>query len=333
MQHDLRGRDFLTLLDFTPNEIRYLIDTARRFKQLKNDRIAHRWCEGKQVALLFEKTSTRTRCAFEVAAYDLGMNAVYLDPSGSQLGSKESIEDTAHVLASMFDAIEYRGFAHDLVETLAEASSVPVYNGLTDEFHPTQMLADFMTIYEIFGEVSGKRIAYMGDGRNNVARSLMLASAKLGAHFTLVAPEDLFPDEDFVSLVSKIAHEQGSRITLTEDVPSGLAGVDVVYTDVWVSMGEPYERWNERIEKLMPYQVNAQAMSYAADHAIFLHCLPAFHDLHTSVGKELHSRFGLEALEVSDEVFRSPASHVFQQAENRMHTIKALMYETLREEI
>ena len=327
---NLRGRSFLKLLDFTTDEIRYLLDLSKNFKDMKRAGVPHRYLEGKNIVLLFEKTSTRTRCAFEVAGYDLGMGVTYLDPNSSQMGHKESIEDTARVLGRMFDGIEYRGFSQELVETLAEYSGVPVWNGLTDLFHPTQMLADLLTIEENFGHLKGLKFTYMGDARNNVANSLMIACVKMGMHFTACSPKHLFPTEDLVKSAKEIAAETGGSVTLTEDVKTGTSGAHVLYTDIWVSMGEPDNVWEERIKLLKPYQVNKAAMQNADKDAIFLHCLPSFHDLKTTKGMEIHKKFGLTEMEVSNEVFESRRSKVFDEAENRMHTIKAVMYATLK---
>ena len=326
---NLRGRSFLKLLDFTTDEIRYLLDLSKNFKDMKRAGVPHRYLAGKNIVLLFEKTSTRTRCAFEVAGYDLGMGVTYLDPNSSQMGHKESIEDTARVLGRMFDGIEYRGFSQELVETLAEYSGVPVWNGLTDLFHPTQMLADLLTIEENFGHLKGLKFTYMGDARNNVANSLMIACVKMGMHFTACSPKHLFPTEDLVKAAKEIAAETGGSVTLTEDVKTGTSGAHVLYTDIWVSMGEPDNVWEERIKLLKPYQVNKAAMQNADKDAIFLHCLPSFHDLKTTKGMEIHKKFGLTEMEVSNEVFESSKSVVFDEAENRMHTIKAVMYATM----
>ena len=326
---DLKGRDFLKLLDFTPEEIEYLLDLAADLKDKKKKGIPVDTLRGKNVALIFEKTSTRTRCAFEVAAHDLGMGTTYLDPTGSQIGKKESIADTARVLAGMFEGIEYRGFGQDIVEELAKYSKVPVWNGLTNEFHPTQMLADLLTIREHFGHLKGIKLVYMGDARYNMGNSLMIACAKLGMHFVACTSKNYFPNEELVETCKGYAKETGATITLTEDIESGTKDADVICTDVWVSMGEPDEVWEERIHDLLPYQVNARAFSYAKDTAIFMHCLPAFHDLDTTVGKEIHEKFGLTEMEVTDEVFESDRSVVFDEAENRMHSIKAIMYATL----
>ena len=326
---NLRGRSFLKLLDFTTDEIRYLLDLSKNFKDMKRAGIPHRYLEGKNIVLLFEKTSTRTRCSFEVAGYDLGMGVTYLDPNSSQMGHKESIEDTARVLGRMYDGIEYRGFSQELVETLAEYSGVPVWNGLTDLFHPTQMLADLLTIEENFGYLKGLKFTYMGDARNNVANSLMIACVKMGMHFTACSPKHLFPTEDLVAEAKKIAAQTGGSVTLTENVNEGTKGAHVLYTDIWVSMGEPDSVWEERIKLLKPYQVNKAAMGNADKDAIFLHCLPSFHDLKTTKGQEIHKKFGLPEMEVTNEVFESHKSVVFDEAENRMHTIKAVMYATM----
>lgn len=326
----LKGRNFLTLKDFTPDEILYMIDLAADLKDKKKkgvvmtDKYA-----GKNIALIFEKTSTRTRCSFEVAAHDLGMGTTYLDPSGSQIGKKESIADTARVLGRMFDGIEYRGYGQEIVEELAKYAGVPVWNGLTNEYHPTQMLADVLTIREKLGRIKGINLTYMGDARYNMGNSLMIVSAKLGMNFTACTSKDYFPDEALVNECREIAKETGATITLTEDVKAGTAGADVIYTDVWVSMGEPAEVWAERIKKLSPYQVNKAVMDNAGSQAIFMHCLPAFHDLKTKVGKDVYEQFGMSELEVTDEVFESEQSVVFDEAENRMHTIKAVMVATL----
>ena len=326
---DLQGRDFLKLLDYTPEEITYLVNLAADLKAKKKAGIAHDRLKGKNIALIFEKTSTRTRCSFEVAAHDLGMGVTYLDPSGSQIGKKESIADTARVLCRMFDGIEYRGYGQEIVEELAKYSSVPVWNGLTNEFHPTQMLADLLTIREHFGHLKGIKLAYMGDSRYNMANSLMVTCAKMGMHFTACASEKYFPDKELVKTCEAIAKENGGSITLTTDAFKGTKGADVVYTDVWVSMGEPVEVWEERINELSPYQVNKAIMDNAGEKAIFLHCLPAFHDHKTTIGKEMGERFSRTEMEVTDEVFESKQSLVFEEAENRMHTIKAVMAATL----
>ncbi|MCI5822149.1 MAG: ornithine carbamoyltransferase [Lachnospiraceae bacterium] len=326
---NLAGRNFLKLLDYTPDEIRYLIDLSAELKAKKKNGVAHDVLKGKNIALIFEKTSTRTRCSFEVAAHDLGMHVTYLDPSGSQIGKKESIQDTARVLGRMFDGIEYRGYGQEIVEQLAEYAGVPVWNGLTNEFHPTQMIADMLTIKEKFGKLEGIRFVYMGDARYNMGNSLMVTCAKLGMDFVACTNKKYFPDKALVETCQEIAKETGASITLTEDVQEGCKDADVIYTDVWVSMGEPTEVWEERIHDLLPYQVNEKAMSYAKDSAVFMHCLPAFHDLNTTVGKEIHEKFGLTEMEVTDQVFESAQSVVFDEAENRMHSIKAIMYATL----
>ena len=326
---NLKGRDFLKLLDYTPEEILGLIDLAADLKAKKKAGVPHRLCEGKNVALIFEKTSTRTRCSFEVAAYDLGMGVTYLDPTGSQIGKKESIADTARVLSSMYDGIEYRGYGQEIVEELAKYSSVPVWNGLTNEFHPTQILADMLTIRERFGTLKGLKFVYMGDARYNMGNSLMVGCAKLGLHFVACAPEKYFPNAELVKTCKALAKESGGSVSLESDVEKALAGANVIYTDVWVSMGEPDEVWAERIADLTPYRVTMSAMNMAAENAVFMHCLPAFHDLKTTVGKQIHEKFGLTEMEVTDEVFESERSIVFQEAENRMHTIKAVMAATL----
>lgn len=326
---DLKGRDFLTLKDFTSQEITYFLDLAADLKEKKRKGIAHRNLEGKNVALIFEKTSTRTRCSFEVAAHDLGMGVTYLDPKGSQIGKKESIADTARVLGRMFDGIEYRGFGQEIVEELAEHADVPVWNGLTNEYHPTQMLADLLTIREHFGTLKGIKLVYMGDARYNMGNSLMIACAKMGMDFVACAPENYFPAAELVAQCEEYAKESGASITLTEDVMAGTKDADVLYTDVWVSMGEPDEVWEERIRALLPYQVNKKAMDNAKASAVFMHCLPAFHDLKTSIGKDIYEKYGLTEMEVTDEVFEKYADIVFEEAENRMHTIKAVMAATL----
>lgn len=327
---NLKGRSFLKLLDFTPEEILYLVDLAAELKDKKKKGISTKDMHSdKNVALIFEKTSTRTRCSFEVAAHDLGMGTTYLDPSGSQIGKKESIADTARVLGSMYDGIEYRGFEQEIVEELAGYAGVPVWNGLTNEFHPTQMLADVLTIKEKLGRIKGVKLTYMGDARYNMGNSLMVVCAKLGMHFTACTTAKYFPEKALVEQCQAIAEQTGGTVTLTEDVMAGTKGADVIYTDVWVSMGEPEEVWEERIKELSPYQVNRRVMENAGEQAIFMHCLPAFHDLKTKIGKEMGERFGITEMEVTDEVFESPASVVFQEAENRMHTIKAVMAATL----
>ncbi len=326
---NLKGRHFLTLKDYTPEEIRYLLDLSKRLKDYKKKGIVEQPFVGKNIALIFEKTSTRTRCSFEVAAHDLGMGVTYLDPSGSQIGKKESIADTARVLGRMFDGIEYRGYGQEIVEELAKYAGVPVWNGLTNEYHPTQMLADLLTIEEQYGHLEGIRLTYMGDARYNMGNSLMIACTKMGMHFTACAPKEYFPSEELVAQCEEYAKASGGSITLTEDVTEGTREADVIYTDVWVSMGEPDEVWKERIEALSPYQVNAKAMEGAKDSAVFMHCLPAFHDLKTTIGKEIYKKYGLTEMEVTDEVFERYKDVVFSEAENRMHTIKAVMYATL----
>lgn len=326
---NFKGRDFLKLLDFTGEEITELIDLAAELKAQKKQGVAHKMHEGKSVALIFEKTSTRTRCSFEVAANDLGIHPVYLDPSASQIGTKESIADTARVLSRMFDGIEYRGYGQSIVEELAEYSSVPVWNGLTNEFHPTQILADMLTIREHFGKLAGLKLVYMGDARYNMGNSLMIGCAKLGLNFAACAPAEYFPDEKLMDLAQEAAAESGAVLEFWTEPELALKDADIVYTDVWVSMGEPREVWDERVKALLPYQVNAAAMKLAKPTAIFLHCLPAFHDHKTRVGKEIGELYNLPALEVTDEVFEGPQSLVFDEAENRMHTIKAVMAATL----
>ncbi len=326
---DLKGRSFLKLLDFTPEEISYMLDVAADLKDKKKRGIPVDSLRGKNVALIFEKTSTRTRCAFEVAAHDLGMGTTYLDPAGSQIGKKESIADTARGLGRLFEGIEYRGYGQEIVEELAKHAGVPVWNGLTNEFHPTQMLADLLTIRERFGRVKGIKLTYMGDARYNMGNSLMVACAKMGMHFTACTDKKYFPGEELVKTCREIAEENGGSIRLTEDVPEGVTGADVVYTDVWVSMGEPAQIWEERLRDLAPYQVNAETMALAGKDAVFMHCLPAFHDHQTEIGKEIGEKYGMAELEVTDEVFESPQSIVFDEAENRMHTIKAVMAVTL----
>ena len=326
---DLKGRHFLKLLDYTPEEITYLLDLAADFKKKKKKGELTEYFRGKNIALIFEKTSTRTRCSFEVAAHDLGMGTTYLDPSGSQIGKKESIADTARVLGRIYDGIEYRGFGQEIVEELADYAGVPVWNGLTNEFHPTQMLADLLTIREHFGYLKGIRLTYMGDARFNMGNSLMVACAKMGMHFTACTTAEFFPAKELVEECRRIAEKTGGSVVLEEDAMIGTKGADVVYTDVWVSMGEPDEAWSIRIKALSPYQVNRAVMENAGEKAVFMHCLPAFHDLKTKVGKEQGEKFGFTELEVTDEVFESPASIVFDEAENRMHTIKAVMAATL----
>ena len=329
----LAGRDFLKLLDFTPEEIAHLVDQAAKFKEKKKSFAPVDGLKGRNVALIFEKTSTRTRCSFEVAAHDLGMGSTYLDPSGSQIGKKESIADTARVLSGMFDGIEYRGFGQEIVEELAEYASVPVWNGLTNEFHPTQMLADLLTIQEHFGYYRGIRLAYFGDARYNTGNSLMVLGAKMGMHIVLCSSRKYFPAEDLVKTCEELCRESGGSITLCEDPAEAAKGADVFYTDVWVSMGEPDEVWKERIEELSPYRVTKQLMDLGSENCIFMHCLPAFHDLKTGIGAKIHEKFGLTEMEVTDEVFESARSVVFAEAENRMHTIKAVMAATLGYEV
>ena len=326
---NLRGRSFLKLLDFSSEEIRYLLDLSKNLKDLKRAGVVNKTLNGKNVAILFEKDSTRTRCSFEVGAMDLGMGVTYLGPTGSQMGKKESIADTARVLGRMYDGIEYRGFSQEIVEELAAYAGVPVWNGLTTEFHPTQMIADLLTIEEKLGRLKGVNFVYMGDARNNMGNSLMVACAKMGLNFTACAPSELFPAEDLVNTCKEIASQNGCTITLTEDVIAGTKNADVIYTDVWVSMGEPDEVWEARIKQLKPFQVNKQVMNNANPEAIFMHCLPAFHDLKTRVGAEMHEKFGITEMEVTDEVFESKQSVVFDEAENRMHTIKAIMAATI----
>ena len=326
---NLHGRDFLTLLDFTPDEITGLLDLAAELKAKKKAGIPHRMHEGKNIALIFEKTSTRTRCSFEVAGHDLGMGVTYLDPTGSQIGKKESIADTARVLSRMFDGIEYRGYGQAIVEELAKYSSVPVWNGLTNEFHPTQILADFLTIKEHFGRLNGIKLVYLGDARYNMGDSLMVGCAKMGMHFVAAAPEKYFPDPALIAKCQAIAKETGAVLEFETDPVKAVRGAHVLYTDVWVSMGEPTEVWAERIRDLSPYQVNTALMEAAGDKAVFLHCLPAFHDLKTGIGREMGEKFGRTEMEVTDAVFESKQSLVFDEAENRMHTIKAVMAATL----
>ena len=324
-----KGKNFLKLLDFSSEDIQYFLDLSAQLKAEKKAGIAHRIHEGKNIALLFEKTSTRTRCAFEVAAADLGMSAVYLDPSGSQMGKKESIEDTAKVLGRMFDGIEYRGFGQELVETLAKYAGVPVWNGLTNEFHPTQVLADLLTVKEHFGTLAGKKMVYMGDARFNMGNSLMVGCAKMGMHFTACAPKQYFPAADLIAQCQEIAASTGAVLEFETDPIKATAGADVIYTDVWVSMGEPAEVWEQRIKDLLPYRVTSDIMENAGPQCIFMHCLPSFHDLNTTIGKDIYDKFGLDCMEVTDEVFNSKQSVVFDEAENRMHTIKAVMAATL----
>ena len=326
---NLKGRHFLTLKDYTPEEISYLLDLAAELKVKKKQGVSVDTLRGKNVALIFEKTSTRTRCSFEVAAHDLGMGTTYLDPKSSQIGKKESIADTAKVLGSMFEGIEYRGYGQEIVEELAKYAGVPVWNGLTNEYHPTQMLADMLTIREHFGRLKGSKLVYLGDARYNMGNSYMIACAKMGMDFVACAPKKYFPSEELVKQCEEYAKESGATITLTEDTMEGTKGADVICTDVWVSMGEPDEVWEERIHDLTPYKVTKEVMTNAGEQAIFLHCLPSFHDLNTQIGKEMGERFGLTEMEVTDEVFQSEQSKVFEEAENRMHTIKAVMAATL----
>lgn len=327
---DLKGRNFLKMKDFTAEEIEYLINLSAELKEKKKKGILHDELRGKNVALIFEKTSTRTRCSFEVAAHDLGMGTTYLDPKGSQIGKKESIADTARVLGRMYEGIEYRGFGQNIVEELAKYAGVPVWNGLTNESHPTQMIADMLTVKEKLGKLKGVKFVYMGDARYNMGNSLMVTAAKLGMDFVACTSAKYFPDAELVSYAKSEAEKSGGSVTLTESVEEGCKDADVIYTDVWVSMGEPDEVWEERIRELKPYQVNQKALDYAKDSVIFMHCLPAFHDLKTTIGKEIHDKFGLDEMEVTDEVFEGAHSVVFDEAENRMHSIKAVMYATLK---
>lgn len=326
---NLKGKNFTKILDFSSEEIRYLIDLSKNFKNLKRTNTPHKYLSGKNIVLLFEKTSTRTRCSFEVAGNDLGLGVTYLEPGSSQMGKKESIKDTARVLGRMYDGIEYRGFSQNLVEELAKYAGVPVWNGLTDEFHPTQMIADLLTIEEKLGRLKGVNFTYMGDARNNMGNSLMVACAKMGLNFTACAPKDLFPDEKLVEICKKIALQNGSTINLTENVEEGTKNADVIYTDIWVSMGEPDSVWETRINQLKPYQVNSNVMKNASKDAIFMHCLPSYHDMETTIGKEIGEKFGMTEMEVTNEIFESKQSVVFDEAENRMHTIKAIIYATL----
>lgn len=331
MPISLSGRNYLKLLDFTPDEIRYLISLAKQFKALKLAGTPHKYLEGKNIVLLFEKTSTRTRCSFEVAGHDLGLGVTYLDPGSSQMGKKESIEDTARVLGRMFDGIEYRGYGQEIVENLAAHAGVPVWNGLTNEFHPTQMIADMLTLEENFPEgIKGKKLVFMGDAENNVANSLMVVCAKLGLHFVACGPKERMPKAELVATCRELARESGGSVTLTSSVEEACTGADVVYTDIWVSMGEPAELWEERIKLLSPYQVNSRVIDLMAPTGIFMHCLPAFHDTETIIGAEIAERFGITEMEVTDEVFRGSRSRVFDEAENRMHSIKAIIYATLK---
>lgn len=327
----LKGRSFLKLLDFTTEELQYLLDLAKKLKEDKKNKTEKKKLAGKNIALIFEKTSTRTRCAFEVAAYDQGANVTYIGPSTSQINDKESIEDTAKVLGRFYDGIEYRGYGQDLVEALAEHSRVPVWNGLTTEFHPTQVLADFLTISEKKGALKGIKLAYLGDGKNNMASSLMIGAAKFGMDFTIVAPKEYFPDKELSETALRLAEENGGRVSFTDDRIAGVKDADVIYTDVWVSMGESSDVWKERINRLSYYQVNSELVKHAKDDYLFMHCLPAFHDLNTKVAKEIEQKYGIKEMEVTNEVFRSKNSVVFDEAENRMHTIKAVMTATLGE--
>ena len=329
MAVNIRRRNFLKLLDYSPEEIRYLLDLSKNFKNMKRAGLPHKYLEGKNIVLLFEKTSTRTRCSFEVAGMDLGLGVTYLDPGSSQMGKKESIADTARVLGRMYDGIEYRGFSQELVEELAHYAGVPVWNGLTDQFHPTQMLADLLTIEEKFGKLKGINFTYMGDARNNMGNSLMVACAKMGLNFTACAPKELFPEQELVNKARAIAEENGCTVRLTEKVDEGACDADVIYTDIWVSMGEPDEVWETRIKLLRKYQVNTEVMKKARKSAVFMHCLPSFHDTNTVIGAQIAERFGISEMEVTNEVFESKQSVVFDEAENRMHTIKAVIYATL----
>ena len=326
---NMKGRSFLKLLDYTPEEITALIDLAAELKAKKKAGVPHALCAGKNIALIFEKTSTRTRCAFEVAGHDLGMGVTYLDPTGSQLGKKESIADTARVLGRMYDGIEYRGYGQEIVEELAKHAGVPVWNGLTNEFHPTQILADMLTIRERFGKLKGIKLVYMGDARYNMGNSLMVGCAKLGLHFTACAPKAYFPEAALREQCQAVAAQTGATLSFVEDPAEAAKGADVIYTDVWVSMGEPDAVWQQRIRDLLPYQVNSALMAAAGPDAVFMHCLPAFHDLNTGIGRQIHEKYGLTAMEVTDEVFEGPQSIVFDEAENRMHTIKAVMAATM----
>ncbi len=325
----LKNRDFLKIADFTREELAHLLDLAARLKALRKAGQEPKFLMGKNIALIFEKTSTRTRCSFEVAAYDLGMHVTYLDPTGSQIGKKESIADTARVLGRIYDGIEYRGFGQEIVEDLAKYAGVPVWNGLTNEFHPTQILADFLTIREHFGTLKGIKLVYFGDARYNMGNSLMVGAAKMGLHFVAAAPKAYWPDAKLIEECQKIAAETGAVLEFEEDPKVAAKGADVLYTDVWVSMGEPAEVWEERINALSPYQINAELMQIAGEKAVFMHCLPAFHDLKTTVGKEISEKFGISEMEVTDEVFESAQSIVFDEAENRMHTIKAVIAATI----
>ena len=327
---NVRGRSFLKLLDYTPKEINYLLDLSTEFKKMKQNGVPHRYLEGKNIVLLFEKTSTRTRCSFEVAGRDLGMGVTFLDAGSSQMGKKESIQDSAYVFGRLYDGIEYRGFSQKLVEDLAKYSEIPVWNGLTDDFHPTQMLADIMTAREEFKDMRGRKLVFFGDARNNVANSLLVVSAKLGMHFVACGPKDLMPKKELIDTCEKIAKETGAKLEFTDDVNKAAKDADVLYTDIWLSMGEPDEKWAERIKLRRPYQVNKEVMAMAKPTAIFLHCLPSFHDRNTIIGEKIYEKFGLEAMEVTNDVIYGPQSRCFDEAENRMHTIKAVMYATLK---
>lgn len=327
---NVRGRSFLKLLDYTPKEINYLLDLSTEFKKMKQNGVPHRYLEEKNIVLLFEKTSTRTRCSFEVAGRDLGMGVTFLDAGSSQMGKKESIQDSAYVFGRLYDGIEYRGFSQKLVEDLAKYSGIPVWNGLTDDFHPTQMLADIMTAREEFKDMRGRKLVFFGDARNNVANSLLVVSAKLGMHFVACGPKDLMPKKELIDTCEKIAKETGAKLEFTDDVNKAAKDADVLYTDIWLSMGEPDEKWAERIKLLRPYQVNKEVMAMAKPTAIFLHCLPSFHDRNTIIGEKIYEKFGLEAMEVTNDVIYGPQSRCFDEAENRMHTIKAVMYATLK---
>ena len=327
---NLKGRDFLKVMDFTEEELKYLIGLAISFKEKKKNNESHKYLKGKNIALIFEKDSTRTRCAFEVAAYDLGMNTTYLGPTGSQMGKKETIKDTARVLSRMYDGIEYRGFGQEIVEELANYSSVPVWNGLTNGFHPTQVLADFMTMYEHFNKLSGLNFAYFGDAQFNMGNSLMIMSAKMGVNFTCCAPKSLWPKEELIIKAKAIASKNGSTITMTEDIKEGATGKDVIYTDVWLSMGEDENVWKKRIDLLTPYRVTKEVMDMTNTNSIFMHCLPSFHNNETKIGKQIEEKYNITEMEVTEEVFEGEKSKVFDESENRMHTIKALMYATLK---
>ena len=330
MLKPLRGKHFLKLLDFSTEEILYLLKLSKDFKDMKRAGVPHRYLEGKNIVLLFQKTSTRTRCAFEVGAYDLGMGVTYLDPGSSQMGKKESTEDTARVLGRYYDGIEFRGFAQSDVEDLAANAGVPVWNGLTTEWHPTQMLADILTVQENFNyDIKGKKLVFMGDAANNVARSLMVVCAKLGMHFVACGPQKNMPDQELIDTCTALAAQSGGSVACTENIDEAVKGAHVIYTDVWVSMGEPDEVWEERVKLLTPYRVTKEVMAKAEPNAIFLHCLPSFHDTNTTIGKEIAEKFGVTEMEVEDEVFESAQSKVMDEAENRMHTIKAVMYATL----